>query len=91
MLEELFHNEYSQSAISRITNITLLEITERRSMPFHRRYISLFMDAMFFSLRRNTVQKGCVIFAMGIRESGNYEILGFYINPVRIKMHTEMS
>jgi len=28
------------------------------------------------------LQKECVIFAMGIRESGNYEILGFYMNPV---------
>ncbi|MGP6239975.1 transposase [Cuniculiplasma sp. SKW4] len=31
---------------------------------------------------RDTVEKECVIFAMGIRESGNYEILGFYMNPV---------
>ena len=28
------------------------------------------------------VQKERVIFAMGIKESGNYEILGFYMNPV---------
>ena len=27
------------------------------------------------------MQKECVIFAMGIRESGNYEIPGFYMNP----------
>ena len=27
------------------------------------------------------IQKECVIFAMGIRESGQYEILGF-MNPV---------
>ena len=40
------------------------------------------MDAVFFSIHRETVQKECVIFAMGIKESGNYEILGFYMNPV---------
>ena len=28
------------------------------------------------------IQKECVIFAMGIRESGQYEILGFYMNLV---------
>ena len=28
------------------------------------------------------MQKECVIFAMGIRETGQYEILGFYMNPV---------
>ena len=41
-----------------------------------------FIDEMFLSLRRDTVQKECVIFAMGLRESGSYEILGFYMNPV---------
>jgi Transposase and inactivated derivatives len=40
------------------------------------------MEARFFSLRRDTVQKECVIFAMGIRDNGQYEILGFYMNPV---------
>ncbi|CAC11335.1 hypothetical protein [Thermoplasma acidophilum] len=35
-----------------------------------------------FLLRRETVEKECTIFAMGIDEYGQYEILGFYINPV---------
>ena len=79
ILEELFHNRYSRSTISRIT---VPEISKWRSRRLEKRYIAIFMDAVFFSLRRETVQKECVIFAMGIRESGNYEILGFYMNPV---------
>ncbi len=82
ILEELFHNRYSKSTISRIIDITVPEISKWTSRPLERRYIAIFMDAMFFSLRRETVQKECVIFAMGIKESGNYEILGFYMNPV---------
>ncbi|QRF75030.1 Transposase [Thermoplasmatales archaeon] len=82
ILEELFHNKYSKSTISRITDITVPEIQKWLTRPLEKRYIAIFMDAMFFSLRRDTVQKECVIFAMGIRESGNYEILGFYMNPV---------
>jgi putative transposase len=82
ILEELFHNRYSKSTISRITEITVSEINTWRSRPLEKRYIAIFMDAMFFSLRRDTVEKECVIFAMGIRENGNYEILGFYMNPV---------
>ena len=82
ILEELFHNRYSKSTISRITDITVPEISKWTSRALEKRYIAIFMDAMFFSLRRETVQKECVIFAMGIRESGNYEILGFYMNPV---------
>ena len=82
ILEELFHNKYSKSTISRITDITVPEIQKWISRPLDKRYIAIFMDAMFFSLRRETVQKECVIFAMGIRETGQYEILGFYMNPI---------
>ena len=82
ILEEIFHNKYSKSTISRITDITIPEINKWRTRPLDRRYIAIFMDAMFFSLRRDTVQKECVIFAMGIKETGQYEILGFYMNPI---------
>ena len=37
---------------------------------------------MLFSLRLETVQKERAIFALGIKVSRNYEILGFYMNPV---------
>ena len=82
ILEELFHNKYSRSTISRITDTTVPEISKWRSRRLEKRYIAIFMDAVFFYLRRETVQEERVIFAMGIRESGNYEILGFYMNPI---------
>ena len=37
------------------------------------------MDGLFFFLRRDTVQKEPIIFAMGIKESGEYEIPSFYL------------
>lgn len=82
ILDEVFHSKYSRSTISRITDIALSEIEKWRRRSLNKRYIAIFLDAMFFSLRRDTVQKECTIFAMGISESGHYEILGFYINPV---------
>lgn len=82
ILEEMFHNKYSKSTVSRITDITVPEISKWHSRRLDKRYIAVFMDAMFLSLRRETVEKECVIFAMGIKESGHYEILGFYMNPV---------
>ena len=36
-------------------------------------------DGLFFYLRRETVDKDPAIFALGIKESGEYEILGFYL------------
>ena len=82
ILEELFYNKYSKSTVSRITEITVPEINKWRSRPLEKRYIAIFMDAVFFSLRHETVQKEYIIFAMGIKESGNYEIPGFNMNPV---------
>ena len=37
------------------------------------------LDGLFFYLRRETVDKEPVIFALGIKESGEYEILGFLL------------
>jgi transposase-like protein len=57
ILEELFHNKYNKSTISRLTDITVPEINKWRTRPLDKRYIAIFMDTMFFSLRRDTVQK----------------------------------
>ena len=51
-----------------------------QNRPLGSPYIAIFLDALFFFLRRDTVEKEPIIFAMGIRESGEYEILGFYIS-----------
>ena len=82
ILKELFHNKYSKSTISRITDITVHGIQKWISRPLEKKYIAIFMDAMFFSLRSDTMQKECVIFAIGIKETGQYEILGFHKNPI---------
>ncbi len=34
---------------------------------------------LFFFLRRETVEKEPILFGFGIRETGEYEILGFYL------------
>ncbi|MCL4330000.1 MAG: transposase [Candidatus Thermoplasmatota archaeon] len=47
ILEELFHGKYSRSTILRITEIIMLEISECQSKSLDRRYIAIFMDAMF--------------------------------------------
>jgi len=80
ILESIFQNRYSRSSISRITEITIEEVKRFQNRPLDGRYIAIFLDALFFYLRRDTVEKEPIIFAMGIKESGEYEILGFYIS-----------
>jgi len=79
ILESIFQNRYSRSSISRITEITIEEVKRFQNRPLDRRYIAIFLDALFFYLRRDTVDKELIIFAMGIKESGEYEII-FYIS-----------
>ena len=79
ILETIFQNRYSRSSISRITDATLEEVKRFQSRPLESRYIAIFLDALFFFLRRDTVEKEPILFAMGIKETGEYEILGFYL------------
>jgi transposase-like protein len=79
-MQTIFQNRYSKSTISAITEATLEEVRRFQERSLDRRYIAIFLDGLFFFLRRDTVEKEPVIFAMGIKETGEYEILGFYLS-----------
>ena len=57
------------------------EIEKWKNRKLNKRYIAIYLDALFINIRRDTVEKEAVIFALGVDENGYYEILGFYINP----------
>ena len=79
ILKDVLNNRYSTSSISRITDLTLEEVNKFVNRKLDKRYIAVMLDGLFFYLRRETVDKKPVIFALGIKESGEYEILGFYL------------
>ncbi len=80
IMQTIFQNRYSKSTISTITEATLEEVKRFQDRSLDKRYIAIFLDGLFFFLRRDTVEKEPVIFAMGIKETGEYEILGFYLS-----------
>ena len=55
------------------------EVNKFVNRRLDKRYIALMLDGLFFYLRRETLDKEPVIFPLGIKESGEYEILGFYL------------
>ena len=55
------------------------EVYKFINRPLDKRYIAIFLDGLFFYLRRGNVDKEPVIFALGIKETGEYEVLGFYL------------
>ena len=79
ILKDIFNNRYSPSSISRITDLALEEVNRFINRKLDSRYIAVMLDGLFFYLRRETVERDPVIFALGIKESGEYEILGFYL------------
>lgn len=79
MVERLVGTSYSATTVSNITNTTLEDIEAWRKRPITKRFIALFLDALFVKVRRDTVDKEAVYIAMGITEDGYREILGFYV------------
>ncbi|AGO60731.1 IS256-like element ISFac8 family transposase [Ferroplasma acidarmanus] len=79
IMEDILGNKYSKSTISRITDLTIEEVYKFINRPLDKRYIAVFLDGLFFYLRRGNVDKEPVIFALGIKETGEYEVLGFYL------------
>jgi transposase-like protein len=62
-------------------SIGLEELKRFQSRPLESRYIAIFLDALFFFLRKDTVEKEPILFAMGIRESGEYEYWDSILPP----------
>lgn len=79
MVEKLIGASYSAATVSKITDATIKDIEAWRKRPLNKRYSVLFLDAMFIKVRRDTVEKEAVYFAMGVNEDGMREIIGFYV------------
>ena len=79
ILKDILNNRYSPSSISRLTDLSLEDVNRFVNRKLDKRYIAVMLDELFFYLRRETVDKEPVIFALGIKESGQYKILGFYL------------
>jgi len=80
-LESVFELKYSPSTISQISQVTLEEINKWKQRKLKRRYSVIMLDGMWLSVRRDTVEKEVVLFALGIDEEGYREILDFEVNP----------
>ncbi len=64
ILKEIFNNKYSPSSVSRITDLALEEVNKFVNRRLDNKYIAVMLDGLFFYLRRETVDKEPVIFAL---------------------------
>lgn len=80
VIEKIYGKSYSPQQVTLITK----EIEEERlaweGRPLKKRYIAIFIDALFVKLRRgDTVSADAVYVVSGIDDLGYRDILGFYI------------
>ena len=79
VLKELLGFSLSPTTISNMTNIAEEEIRRWRTRKLHREYAVIFLDATYFPLKRNSVEKEAIYVVSGILPDGYREIVGYWI------------
>lgn len=79
VLEILYGKKLSASTISRMAEVGREEVEKWRRRPLEERYAVIYLDATYFSLRRAKIRTEPVYVAMGVREDGRKEILGWWL------------
>ena len=74
-VERILGVQYSPTTISNITNVVLQDVDAWRKRPLKHRYSIVYMDGMYVSLKRDTVEHESIYVVMGIDEDGHREVL----------------
>jgi len=78
VLELLYEIKLSASTISRMAKVGYEEVEKWKNRPLEERYAVIFLDATYFSLRRTKISKEPIYVALGVKEDGRREILGWW-------------
>lgn len=81
IIEDIYGCKYSSGTISNITNSIMEEVKAFKNRKLEQDYFVIYIDSLFASIRRDTVEKECISFVLGVNTEGYREVLGFYINP----------
>lgn len=81
MVNALYQTRYSRSTISAITDCVKEDVEAFRKRAIHPDWFAIFLDGTYVPLRRGTVEKECINLAIGIRDDGTREVLGWSITP----------
>lgn len=82
LIEKMYGAHYSATTVSNITSIINDQVTAFHDRQFNcADYVCLFLDATYVPLRRNSVKREAIYFALGIKANGEKEILDYCIAP----------
>ena len=85
ILKELYGISLSYATISNMANIAIEDIEKWKNRKLHSEYAVLFLDATYFPIKRDTVEKEAIYIVSGILPDGHREILGYWIPSGREK------
>ena len=71
--------KYSAGTISNITEKIREDIDVWQSRPLKENYLALYLDGLYFGVRRDTVEKEAIYIVLGLTLEGQREILGFHV------------
>ncbi len=81
VFKEVFNNKLSASSVSNINKRFLEERDLWLDRPLEEDYYFIFIDALFVSVRRDTVEKEAFYTVIGLRKDLKRDILGVYNLP----------
>jgi len=79
VLDELYGKRLFHSTLARLSEVAEGEIENWRQRPFELRYAVVYLDAMFFPLKRNRVESEAIYLSLAIRGDGQRELLGYWL------------
>ncbi|MED4030385.1 IS256-like element ISBame1 family transposase, partial [Priestia megaterium] len=81
LMERMYGHHYTPQTISNMTKVMSEQVEAFRDRTLCARYACVYLDATYIALKRDTVSKEAVYIAVGIREDGSKEVLGYTIAP----------
>jgi len=81
ILDEVYSNKISSSQISRISKEMYKQTESWQKRKLSEDYISIFIDATFIPIRRDTVAKEAFYTLLGLKRDNTREVLGVYNFP----------
>jgi putative transposase len=86
-VEMILGEYYSATTISNITPATIHDIRAWRERTLHKRYVALYLDAMFIEVRRDIVAKVTSILHSALMSKGAEKSLVFtYVDKNRLRV-----
>lgn len=81
LIERMYGHHYTPQTISNLTKVMSEQVKAFQVRPLSARYACVYSDASYIALKWETVAKEAVYIAVGIREDGSKDVLGYTIAP----------